>query len=106
MRDVIRKVMEAEQGAQRVLEEARAEEARILAAAREQAKERVARARKEAQAEAEGMIRASEQALSSERTERLEAAGCEMARSVDLKEEVRRSAVDAVVRCVSGVDRA
>jgi F0F1-type ATP synthase membrane subunit b/b' len=98
-------VIEAEKAAHRVLDEARAEEARILAVAHEQAKERIAQIRRDAQAESESMIEAAERALSAEREERLARAGRIMERELHLDEKVLRSAATAVVRCVCGTLR-
>jgi len=102
MRDVIRKMLEAEAEAKRIVQEAGAETERLLAEARRQAQKLAERARRETAAEAERIIQTAERDAEREKKERLDEIASEMDAELKVSEDARRAAVEAVVQSVCG----
>jgi vacuolar-type H+-ATPase subunit H len=102
MREVIRRVVETEGEAKRIVDAGKAEADRIRSEALTQAQETLARARREARVEAEHVVEAAVQEAGREKQRRLAAAVADIESRVRLDEAVRHRAVDAAVRCVCG----
>ena len=102
MRDVVRKMVEAEGEAERTVETARAEADRLLAEARRQAHEILECGRREARAEADQIVQKACDEAERERKERLAEAVAGIEAAVRLDEGARQAAAEAVVRRVCG----
>ena len=102
MRDVIRKLVDAESEARRMVDAARVEADRIAADARHAAEELAARSRRDARREAEEVVEtATREALRIKR-ERLAHASAAIEAEVGVDSAVRQGLIDAAVRHVCG----
>ena len=102
MQNVIHRVMEAEQEAQRILLEARTVAERLIDEARQQAKAKEEQARIDVRREADALIEKTVQAAEKEKAAQLAAAVLEVESGVRIDEPLRRRAVTAVVECITG----
>jgi len=102
MREVIHRVLEAEDQARRLLEAASAEAEGILSEADRRVQELVARVQREAQVEAAQILDSATQEADREKRELLSRAEAEIKAQVQLEETAKERAVEAVVRCVCG----
>jgi vacuolar-type H+-ATPase subunit H len=100
MRDVIQKVLEAEDEAKRMLEQARQEAAQIEAQARKEAQAIQARMERESRAEAGRILEEATRAAEREKQERLTDATREINDQVRLSKALKQRAVQEVIRCV------
>jgi vacuolar-type H+-ATPase subunit H len=102
MRDVIQKIIAAENEAKLIVETAKAEADRILSDAQKKGQDMVDRAREEAFAEAERIVEAAIEGAEREKRDRLTQIAAEIERDVQLDQERRESVVEGVIRCVCG----
>ena len=100
MRDVIQKIIAAENEAKLMVEQAKAEAERILSDAQKKGQDIIERAREEAFVEAERIIEAATEGAEREKHDRLAQIAAEIERDVQLDQERRELAVEGVVRCV------
>jgi vacuolar-type H+-ATPase subunit H len=102
MREVIQKVLEAENEAKRIVERANAERDQILSDAQKQAKELKARIRKETQVQAERLVHMAVQEAEKKKQALLVQLAAEIETQFQLDEATVQRVVPASVRCVCG----
>lgn len=102
MREVIRKVIETEAEAKRIVEAAKTESGRISSDAQKQGQALRERTRQEARLAAAKMLEVAAQEAEREKQERLARATTEIETQVGLDEAMKQRAVEGVVRCVCG----
>lgn len=103
MRDVIQKIIEAENQAKLLVETAKAEADRILSDAQKKGQDMVERAREEALDEAERIVEAATEGAEKEKQERLAQIAADIERDVQLEQGRKEWAIEGVVRCVCGL---
>jgi len=104
MRDVIQKVMAAENEAKQLVQAAQAEGGKLLADAQIQARETLEQARRAAREETEKILAAAEADVRREKSEQLTRAANEIRTTIQLDETTRQAAVAAGLRVVCGGD--
>ena len=102
MRDVIQKVIATEAEGKRMLFDARAEAGRILTEAQTRAQQLMAHARKEVQLAAQKILTAAVADAEIDKQTRLASTTAGIEKQINLSDDERRQAVEAVVRCVCG----
>lgn len=102
MQNVIHRVMEAENEAKRILQDARTETERLLSEARQQAKANEEKARIEVRQAIDTLNEKAVQTAEMEKTAKLARAALEIESSVQMDDALHRIAVEAVVACVAG----
>lgn len=100
MRDVIQKIIAAENEARLIVEAAKAEADRILSDAKKKGHDIVERTRQEALIEAEKIVEAAAEAAECEKQRRLAEAAAQIESRVRLEPAARQWAVSEVIRCV------
>lgn len=103
MREVIARVLAVEAEARGIVAAAQAEAERIRREARQEAQERVEKIRLDAAGEAEGLMAAALRDALHEKESRLAEAAREIEAEVRVDEATRKALLDAIVRCVAGV---
>jgi len=100
MRDVIQKIVAAENEARVIVEAAKAEADRILSDAKKKGQDIGERTRQEALVEAEKIVEAAVEAAEREKQRRLAEAAAQIESQIQLEPATRQWAVTEVVRCV------
>jgi vacuolar-type H+-ATPase subunit H len=102
-RELIQRIVEAEKKAKSTVATARKEADRILDEAGRQAESLVSRALRQSRGTRQEILAAAVEEGNREKQERLAEVARGIARQGTMDEQVRRRVVDAVVRCVSGL---
>ena len=100
MREVIRKLVDAENEARQTVEAARIEAEAIVSEARRQASERLAQARRDARAESQHVVETATRDALKEKQDRLSRATADLEAGIDVDGARRECLVQAAVRCV------
>lgn len=106
MRDVIEKVMASEKEAAEILSKAKDEAAKLVADGRVAAQNEAAAAKLAARAEADKVLAEAVRAASEKADADLASEKEAIERSIRLSADEREALSDAVVRCVTGADKA
>lgn len=102
MRDVIQRVIATEAEAKRMVLDARAAAARILTEAQTRAQQLTADARQEVQLAAPKILTAVVADAENDKQKRLASITAQIEKRINLSDDERRRAVEAIVRCVCG----
>ena len=100
MRDIIQKIVAAENEARLIVEEAGVEAERILSDARKQGQALIEGARREGLTQAGRIVEAATEEAEKEKERRLSLAAGEIDREVRLETDKKESVIEGVVRCV------
>ena len=101
MSDVVQRLLEVEEEAKSIIEQARQEASRLVEDARQEAQRTLEQSRLAARAEAEEIVRAREQEARDERQRALDEAGRSAVSIESVDPDRLRRAVDRVVRVIA-----